>query len=111
MVPLKLLKDGYILELSTDVFYQSIIDVCKKHREDHRALAFAFILYDFENPQILKILNDNFNLSMFMNLNYKFRQIFWYYAGISFILKHYSINHIFKTAGNIKNTKEKCCYA
>jgi len=58
MVPLKLLKDGLIHELSTDAFDQSIIDVCKKHREDNRALAFAFILYDFENPQIFKILND-----------------------------------------------------
>ena len=58
MVPLKLLKDGLIHELSTDAFAQSIIDICKKHREDNRALAFAFILYDFENPQIFKILSD-----------------------------------------------------
>jgi hypothetical protein len=58
MVRLKLLEDGSIRELSTDAFYPSIIDVCKKHREDNRALAFAFVIYDFENPQISKILND-----------------------------------------------------
>ena len=58
MVPLKLLNDGNIQELSSDTFSQSIIDVCEKHRIDSRALAFAFILYDFNNPQIFKILND-----------------------------------------------------
>ena len=58
MVPLKLLKDGRIHELSTDAFGQSIIDICEKHRKENRALAFAFILYNFENPQISKILND-----------------------------------------------------
>ena len=58
MVPLKLFKDGRIHELSTDAFGQSIIDVCEKHRKENRALAFAFILYNFENPQIFKILND-----------------------------------------------------
>jgi hypothetical protein len=58
MVPLKILKDGAIHELRTDDFNQSIIDVCNKHREESRALAFAFLIYDFENPQIIKILND-----------------------------------------------------
>jgi hypothetical protein len=58
MVPLKIFNDGMIQELSNDAFSQSIIDVCEKHRNDKRALAFAFILYDFENPQIFKILND-----------------------------------------------------
>jgi hypothetical protein len=58
MVPIKLLKDGRIHELSTNAFGQSIIDVCEKHRKENRALAFAFIIYNFENPQISKILND-----------------------------------------------------
>jgi hypothetical protein len=58
MVPLKLLRDGSIHDLSTDAFHQSIIDACNKHKEDSRALAFAFILYDFKNPEISKILND-----------------------------------------------------
>ncbi len=56
MVPLKIFNDGMIQELSNDAFAQSIIDVCEKHRDDKRALAFAFILFDFESPQIFKIL-------------------------------------------------------
>jgi len=59
MVPLKIFNDGIIQELSNDAFAQSIIDVCEKHRSDKRALAFAFILYDFGNPQMFKILNDS----------------------------------------------------
>lgn len=58
MVPLRLYKDGLIHELSNDAFSQSIIDICEQHRKGKRALAFAFILYDFENPQIFKILED-----------------------------------------------------
>ncbi len=58
MVPIKLQKDGSIYELGTEEFSRSIIEVCEKHRKENRALAFAFILYNFENPQIVKILND-----------------------------------------------------
>jgi len=58
MVPLKILSDGTIRDLSQKAFAQSIIDMCQKHRNDGRALAFAFILYDFTNPEISKVLND-----------------------------------------------------
>ena len=60
MVPLRFFKDGRIEELySTDDFTQSITDLCDRHRQENRALAFAFILYDFTNPQIRRILEDN----------------------------------------------------
>jgi hypothetical protein len=39
-------------------FENRFLDICKKHLETERALAFAFILYDFENPQMSKVLND-----------------------------------------------------
>lgn len=58
MVPLKLYSDGRILEINTNEFNQSILDLCEKHRNQNRALAFAFLLYDFQNPQIFKILED-----------------------------------------------------
>ena len=35
-----------------------MIHICNQHRKKNRALAFAFILYDFENPHLWKILND-----------------------------------------------------
>lgn len=58
MVPLKIFEDGFIHELSTDAFSKGIIDLCETHREENRALAFAFLIYDFENPQIFKVLED-----------------------------------------------------
>lgn len=39
-------------------FEEDFLKICNAHREQDRALMFAFILYDFENPQISKILND-----------------------------------------------------
>jgi len=58
MVPLKIFEGGLIHELSTDIFSKGIITLCEKHRKQNRALAFAFLIYDFENPQIFKILED-----------------------------------------------------
>jgi len=39
-------------------FEEDFLNICNSHREEDRALMFAFILYDFENSQISKILND-----------------------------------------------------
>jgi hypothetical protein len=40
-------------------FKDEMIQICNQHRIEKRALAFAFILYDFENPQLWKVLSDN----------------------------------------------------
>lgn len=47
-------KIGY----SFDSFQQQFINICEEHKKQKRALAFAFILYDFTQPQIRKVLND-----------------------------------------------------
>jgi hypothetical protein len=47
-------KEGY----EFDSFQDKMIQICNQHRDEKRALAFAFILYDFENPQMWKILED-----------------------------------------------------
>jgi len=44
--------------LDLGLFNKRMIDICNEHRRQNRAMAFAFILYDFENPQVFKILND-----------------------------------------------------
>jgi hypothetical protein len=38
--------------------FDYIMTTCQSHYENSRALAFCFIIYDFKNPQILKILED-----------------------------------------------------
>ena len=47
-------KEGY----EFDSFQEKMIQICNQHRDEKRALAFAFILYDFENPHLWKILED-----------------------------------------------------
>lgn len=44
--------------LSFSSFHEKMVEICNSHRENNKALAFAFILYDFENAQIQKVLND-----------------------------------------------------
>jgi hypothetical protein len=39
-------------------FKNEFIEICATHHKQARALAFAFILYDFEHPQIAKMLDD-----------------------------------------------------
>lgn len=58
MVPLKIFQNGHINELRTADFNTGIIELCEKHRGESRALAFAFLIYDFRNPQIIKVLED-----------------------------------------------------
>ena len=58
MVPLKIVKEGFVEELHKENFKNSIVDFCEQHKKENRALAFAFLMYDFENPQINKIIED-----------------------------------------------------
>ena len=39
-------------------FTECMISICNEHKKANRVLAFAFILYDFENPHLWKVLND-----------------------------------------------------
>ncbi len=41
-----------------DKLEKYILQTCQEHKTDRRALAFAFIVYDFGNPHIEKILNN-----------------------------------------------------
>lgn len=43
---------------SYEQFEREFLNICNQHRNDNRALVFAFLLYDFENFQIAKILDD-----------------------------------------------------
>jgi len=58
MWPIRLLKNNAIVDLKEEEISSSIIALSENHRSENRAIAFAFILYDFGNPQISKVLND-----------------------------------------------------
>lgn len=51
---------NYIKDESYDFesFKEQMLNICAKHKADGRAQAFAFILFDFTNPHISKIIND-----------------------------------------------------
>ena len=44
--------------LDFESFSKKMVEICNEHKQANRALAFGFILCDFDNPQIRKILND-----------------------------------------------------
>jgi hypothetical protein len=51
---------------SFDFFYRNFLKICTSHRKERKAMAFAFILYDFNNPAIHNILNSE---SYWLSLN------------------------------------------
>jgi hypothetical protein len=44
--------------LDFNEFIDTFFEICKNHQLDGRASAFAFIIYDFNNPHLYKILTD-----------------------------------------------------
>ncbi len=77
MVPLKIFKDGKIHATHTDEFSSGIIELCKTHREENRALAFAFLIYDFQNPQTIKVLEDEDYWNALDTISGKFLSIYY----------------------------------
>ena len=58
MIPIYQHDDKGKIGYSFDSFQQKFIKICEEHKKQRRALAFAFILYDFTQPQIRKVLDD-----------------------------------------------------
>ncbi|MEX2409814.1 MAG: hypothetical protein WD607_00340 [Candidatus Paceibacterota bacterium] len=44
--------------LDTENFLNDIVQTSIEHKKQNRALAFAFLIYDFESPHVAKILED-----------------------------------------------------
>ena len=56
---------------------QYILDICRQHKEEDRALAFAFIVSDLTNPHVNKILRDHDYLNALHNISGKFLTVFF----------------------------------
>ena len=54
-----------------------ILEICNQHKEENRALAFAFIISDLDDPQITKILRDNDYLQALHKISGNFLTIFY----------------------------------
>ena len=46
-------------EYEADEFEARFLEICEEHRRSGRALAFAFLLYDVRNAEMLKVLRDS----------------------------------------------------
>ncbi|MDI6447707.1 hypothetical protein [Anaerobaca lacustris] len=66
--------------MSKQDFARSIVDVCRQHRNVRRALAFAFILYDFANPEISKVLNDRDYWNALHTISGKYLSIYYVHS-------------------------------
>lgn len=58
MVPIFFNNKGELEDITPEMLTNKITTICKKHHDDKRAYAFAFILFDFLNPEISKVLED-----------------------------------------------------
>lgn len=54
-----------------------ILNVCKKHRKEHRALVFAFIISDMANPHVNKMLRDPDYIQALHEISGKYITIFF----------------------------------
>lgn len=59
MVPIRILRNGEIQDVRGNSVYETIVNICNQHKEEGRALAFAFIIHNYTSPHLNKILRDN----------------------------------------------------
>jgi hypothetical protein len=47
-----------VTSYTPSMFETRFVEICEEHRAQGRALLFAFLVYDFKHPQIVKVLRD-----------------------------------------------------
>ena len=60
-----------------EIFHHDILKTCLRHKNDGRALAFAFIVYDYKSPAIQKILQDGYYFNTLNKTSGKYLTIFY----------------------------------
>ncbi|KAF0189484.1 MAG: hypothetical protein FD168_739 [Desulfobulbaceae bacterium] len=61
-----------------DKFKDYLLKTCADHHASGRALAFAFIVYDYKNPQISKILKDHDYWNALHDLSGQYLSVFYF---------------------------------
>ena len=72
----KILQNSNDKGYSFEEFEKEFINICNTHKKEGKALAFAFILYDFDNENVIKVLNDNVYWNSLNFLSGKYLSIF-----------------------------------
>jgi len=55
----RILKNSRGQGYEYESFKKEFIEICEGHKNDSKALAFAFILYKTESPELIKLLEDD----------------------------------------------------
>lgn len=66
--------------LSLDGFEHEFAAICEQHRAERRALAFAFLLYDFTSPQVPHVLQDRALWKALDVISGKYLSVFFFHA-------------------------------
>jgi len=74
MVPIVINKNR---PFDDDSFRDYLLNICKTHQEQNRALAFAFIVYDFYDYTVSKILDDTHYWSSLDKISGKYLSVFY----------------------------------
>ncbi|MBM4171868.1 MAG: hypothetical protein FJ214_08380 [Ignavibacteria bacterium] len=78
MVPIILKRENSSdIRLSIEEFRNDFLTVCQTHHSERRALVFAFLLYDFDNPNISQILRNPDYWTALDYLSGKYLSIFY----------------------------------
>jgi hypothetical protein len=80
MIPIFLSNEGGREGYHIRNFAADFSKICRSHRAHNRALAFAFILYDFNNAHTVKVLNDDDYWRALNKLSGRFLTVFSFHT-------------------------------
>lgn len=74
MIPIAITHDG---SFDDDGFNNYLLNICREHKEQHRALAFAFIVYDFDDYTIQQIIENKTYWTALDKISGKYLSVFY----------------------------------
>jgi hypothetical protein len=60
MFPISLYRNGSSMQVGASEFRESLIEICRQHQEEGRALVFVFLLFDRQHPRVRRVLADDY---------------------------------------------------
>jgi len=104
MIPIYEQGKGEGIGYGFDDFLRRFVDICEEHKRDQRARAFAFILYDFENAAIRKVLKLQGGFARLDRLSGHDLSIFYLHGAERGIFR--AFNEIFMGAFDLSQTNQ-----
>ncbi|WP_282126465.1 hypothetical protein [Marinifilum flexuosum] len=77
MVPIKFQTTEFLEGVTPKKFKSDILSMCENHKNQGRALAYAFLMYDFENPQIAEVLENKNYWNALHKISGKYLSVFY----------------------------------